>query len=164
VRFVASDEEELGGLSGARYYASTIQAQAQAQGFSLVAAVDDEQTGWNCKTDGACSVAVWPVFDVFSCDGQQYDYAALGDRFTSIVTRYEPSMLVTRQCMGANSDHYAMWEIGVPAVVFSEHDPFDNDHFDQQGGDTFARIDGAYLGTIARPAITFQASLAGIGK
>jgi hypothetical protein len=44
-----------------------------------------------------------------------------------------------------------MWEIGVPALVFSEHNPFAN-----------PRIDTAYLTSIARPAITFQASLAGI--
>jgi hypothetical protein len=55
-----------------------------------------------------------------------------------------------------------MWEIGVPALVYSEHDPFPNPHFDRAGGDTFARIDTADLTSIARPALTFDASLAGI--
>jgi hypothetical protein len=71
---------------------------------------------------------------------------------------------VKRGCIGANSDHFAMWEIGVPAVVFSEHNPFANPHFDRAGGDTFARIDTAYLTSIARPAIAFQAALAGVQK
>ncbi|MCE9571992.1 MAG: M20/M25/M40 family metallo-hydrolase [Deltaproteobacteria bacterium] len=53
VRFVATDEEELGGLAGARAYAKQIQAEAAAGGFALVAAVDDEQTGWNCMSAGA---------------------------------------------------------------------------------------------------------------
>src|SRR5262249_61532121 len=51
VRFVASDEEELGGLAGARNYAAYIKALSQTQGFQLVAAVDDEQSGWNCSVD-----------------------------------------------------------------------------------------------------------------
>jgi hypothetical protein len=50
----------------------------------------------------------------------------------------------------------------VPAVVYSEHNPFANPHFDRSGGDTFARIDMAYRTSIARPAITFQAMLAGV--
>ena len=65
-------------------------------------------------------------------------------------------------CLGANSDHFAMWEIGVPAVVYSEHNPFANPHFDQEGGDEFAKIDTDYLTSIAQPATTFQAALAGV--
>ena len=41
VRFVASDEEELGGLGGARFYAAKIQAQAKSEGFTVVAAVEN---------------------------------------------------------------------------------------------------------------------------
>ena len=52
----------------------------------------------------------------------------------------------------------------MPAVVFSEHDPFINPHFDQEGNDLFSAIDGDYLVSIAKPAITFQATLAGITK
>lgn len=166
VRFVATDEEELGGLGGARYYASHIKAAAQAGGFALVGAVDDEQTGWSCHASGQCNDNVWPAFDVFSCSGDQhqYDDAAFGDRFVAIVRKYAPGITAQRHCMSENSDHYAMWEIGVPTLVFSEHDPFNNDHFDQFGGDTFAKIDVDYLASIARPAITFQASVAGIGR
>jgi hypothetical protein len=71
-------------------------------------------------------------------------------------------MHVHRDCMSENSDHYAMWEIGVPTVVYSEHDPFVNPHFDQEGGDTMAVMDTDYLVAIARVGITFQASLAGL--
>jgi hypothetical protein len=67
---------------------------------------------------------------------------------------------VKRGCVGDSSDHFAMWEIGVPALVYSEHSPFANPHFDQKGRDVFAKIDTGYL-TSMRPAIAFQAALAG---
>jgi hypothetical protein len=164
VRFVASDEEELGGLAGARNYATHIKALAQTEGFTLVAAVDDEQSGWNCSKDGLCGDTLFPAVDVFSCGsggGKTFDFKALGDQMASIVTTYS-TLNVKRGCIGASSDHFAMWEIGVPAVVYSEHNPFANPHFDRAGGDTFAKIDMAYLTSIARPAITFQAGLAGV--
>jgi Zn-dependent M28 family amino/carboxypeptidase len=164
VRFVASDGEELGGLGGARAYAQHVLAASQAASFKLIAAVDDEQSGWNCHKDGACFDNVWPTYDVFTCDDPttpRYSYPALGDRLEAITRAYSP-LHVNRDCIGANSDHYAMWEIGVPAIVFTEHDPFANPHFDQNGNDTFALIDTDYLASIARPGIAFQASLAGI--
>ncbi|HEU4730372.1 MAG TPA: M28 family peptidase [Kofleriaceae bacterium] len=164
VRFVASDEEELGGLAGARNYAQHIKALSQTEGFRLVAAIDDEQSGWNCSRDGLCGDNLFPAFDIFSCGsggGTTFNFQALGDQFASIVATYSP-LRVKRGCLGANSDHFAMWEIGVPAVVYSEHNPFANPHFDRNGGDTFARIDMAYLTSIARPSIAFQAMLAGV--
>ena len=164
VRFVAADEEELGGLAGARAYAADIKMRSQQQGFALVAAVDDEQTGWNCHAANGCGDSVWPAFDVYSCGGLTsviYDYPALGDKLAAIASAYS-TLQITRDCIGPNSDHYAMWEIGVPAVVFTEHNAFGNPHFDQNGNDTLALIDFDYLVSIARPAIAFQASLAGI--
>jgi hypothetical protein len=164
VRFVASDEEELGGLAGARDYAAHIKALSQSEGFALVAAVDDEQSGWNCSADKRCGDQSFPAFDIFSCGsgaGRSFDFDALGDQFESVVAAYSP-LHVTRGCLGQNSDHFAMWEIGVPAVVYSEHNPFANPHFDRSGGDTFDKIDTAYLISIARPAIAFQAGLAGL--
>jgi hypothetical protein len=163
VRFVATDEEELGGLSGAREYAKYLQAKATTDGFALIGAVDNEQTGWNCHADGLCGAGTqkWPVVDIFSCDGNQYDYKAYGDDFAQIVRDYSP-LTVVRHCMGENSDHYAMWEIGVPTLVYSEHNPFANPHFDQNGGDSFDKIDQDYFVTIARPAITFQAKVVGL--
>jgi hypothetical protein len=164
VRFVASDEEELGGLAGARNYAAYIKALSQSEGFALLAAVDDEQSGWNCSVDKRCGDNSFPAFDIFSCGsgaGKTFDFPALGDQFAAIVAAYSP-LHVTRGCLGQNSDHFAMWEIGMPAVVYSEHNPFANPHFDRSGGDTFERIDLDYLTAIARPAIAFQAVLAGL--
>jgi len=166
VRFVASDEEELGGLAGARDYAAYIKALSQSEGFRLIAAVDDEQSGWNCSADNLCGDSLFPAVDVFSCSGtgpSSFDFPALGNQLSNIVTTYS-TLHVKRGCIGANSDHYAFWEIGVPAVVYSEHNPFANPHFDQQGGDTFDKIDTSYLISIARPAITFQAAVAGVTK
>jgi Zn-dependent M28 family amino/carboxypeptidase len=164
VRFVASDEEELGGLAGARNYAAHIKALSQSEGFALLAAVDDEQSGWNCSVDKRCGDNTFPAFDVFSCGsggGKTFNFPAIGDQLAAVAAAYSP-LHVTRGCLGANSDHFAMWEIGVPAVVYSEHNPFANPHFDREGGDTFDKIDTSYLISIARPAIAFQAALAGI--
>jgi hypothetical protein len=166
VRFVASDEEELGGLAGARDYAAHVTALAQTEGFQLVAAVDDEQSGWNCSADNRCGDNLFPAVDVFNCGGNgpgSFDYWQLGNQFTDIVAAYSP-LKVKRGCIGANSDHFAFGSIGVPALVYSEHNPFSNPHFDQEGGDTFDKIDLAYLISIARVGITFQAALAGIQK
>ncbi|HET9622945.1 MAG TPA: M20/M25/M40 family metallo-hydrolase [Kofleriaceae bacterium] len=164
VRFVASDEEELGGLAGARNYAAYIKALSQREGFALVGAIDDEQTGWNCSRDNLCGDNTFPSFDIFSCGsgaGHSFDFAPLGDQFEALVHTFSP-LNVTRGCLGQQSDHFAMWEIGVPAVVYSEHNPFANPHFDREGGDTFETIDTDYLVAIARPAITFQAALVGL--
>jgi hypothetical protein len=162
VRFVASDEEELGNLAGARDYAAHVKALSQTEGFALIAAVDDEQSGWNCSADGLCADSAFPAVDVFSCSpDRSFDFPALGDQLAGVVAAYSP-LHVTRGCIGANSDHFAMWQIGVPAIVYSEHSPFANPHFDSEGGDTFDKIDTAYLTSIARPAIAFQAELAGI--
>jgi hypothetical protein len=166
VRFVASDEEELGGLAGARDYAAHVTALAQTEGFKLVAAVDDEQSGWNCSGDNKCGDNLFPAVDVFNCGGNgagSFDYWQLGNQFSDIVAAYSP-LKVKRGCIGANSDHFAFGSIGVPAIVYSEHNPFANPHFDQEGGDTFDKIDLAYLISIARVGITFQATLAGIQK
>ncbi|HEX3760457.1 MAG TPA: M28 family peptidase [Kofleriaceae bacterium] len=164
VRFVASDEEEEPGLAGARAYATYIKGLSQSQGFALVAAVDDEQSGWNCSTANLCGDSLFPAVDIFSCgsDGRTtFDSTPLGDQFGAIVTTYSP-LQVKRGCIGAQSDHFAMAEIGVPAVVYSEHSPFANPHFDAEGGDTFDKIDLDYLISIARPGITFQAAVAGV--
>ncbi len=163
IRFVASDEEELAGLAGARNYAAYIKALSLSEGFALVAAVDDEQSGWNCSVDKRCGDTNFPGFDVFSCGsgaGHSFNFPEMGDRLQAVAEAFS-SLHVTRGCLGQNSDHFAMWEIGVPAVVYSEHNPFANPHFDRSGGDTFDKIDTDYLISIARPAIAFQAQLAG---
>ena len=163
VRFVAADYEEFAvpGLEGARNYALYLQNLAKAQKFKIVAAVDNEQSGWNCLNDKACdSGPSVPTVDAYSCsaDGNNFNYPALGDLFSSTVSTYS-KLAVSAGCMGENSDHYAMWEIGVPAFVYSEHNPFLNDHFDQSGGDTFDKIDQNYFFSIAQVGVTFAARL-----
>ena len=168
IRFVAADYEEQGnpGLEGARAYASYLEQLSTSQGFKLVGAQDYEQSGWNCAIDNACGgVPGGSTYYVVSCsgssDGNMYSFPAMGDALAALTTKYSP-LKVSRVCVGAESDHYAMWEIGVPAVVTSEYG--NNPRFDQTGGDTFARIDLAYHAQIARIAIAFTAQLAGIGK
>ena len=153
VRFVAADYEEWGDLEGARSYAQYIQALSQKQGFKLVSAIDDEQSGWK---EGA------EVMDVFDCGGAT-DSTALGKELIQTVAQYS-KLGTTEGCMGESSDHFAMWEIGVPSVVFSEHDPFSNDHFDAEGGDTYEKIDQAYFGEIAQVGVAFAAKVVGIDQ
>lgn len=166
IRFVAADYEEQGnpGLEGARRYASYVKQLAATNGFKIVGAQDYEQSGWNCATDSACgSVAGGTSFYVVSCsgssDGNLYNFSAIGDSLATLAGKLSP-LKVSRICVGPQSDHYAMWEIGVPAVVTSEYG--NNPQFDQSGGDTFARIDGAYHEKISRIAIAFTAQLAGV--
>ncbi|MDE2293117.1 MAG: M28 family peptidase [Elusimicrobia bacterium] len=152
VRFVASDYEEWGGLEGARAYASYISGLAKQGNFKVVAAIDDEQSGWN---EGSGD-----LFDFFDCGGAT-DSKALGGLLSDTAAVYS-RMQTSHGCMGENSDHYAMWEVGVPAVVLSEHDPFNNPHFDQEGGDTYDRIDSGYHLRIAQVGVTFAARVAGL--
>jgi Zn-dependent M28 family amino/carboxypeptidase len=155
VRFVAADYEEWGQLAGARYYAKTLKALSASQGFKIVSAVDDEQSGWK-ETAGT------DTLDLFDCSPtRRYNSKSLGAMFTDTASKYG-TLKVKTACMGENSDHYAMWEIGVPTVVFSEHDPFNNPHFDHDGGDTYLRIDQAYFFQIAQVGITFAARMVGI--
>ena len=151
VRFVASDYEEWGGLEGARFYANYIKNKAKDEGFRVVSAIDDEQAGWK-EGDN--------TFDYFDCGGAT-DSKALGDLLAATAARFG-TIGTKHGCMGENSDHYAMWEIGVPTVVFSEHDPFSNPHFDHAGGDTYDRIDRDYYFKIAQVGVTFAARVVGI--
>jgi len=166
IRFVAADyEEHTGpGLEGARQYAQYLKTTSAQLGFKIIAAVDNEQSGWNCAREGVCGGARTSAgFDVFSCsgDGAGYEFSQLGDLLVETAQVYS-QLPASRGCIGANSDHYALWEIGIPAVVFSEHNPFDNPHFDQNGGDTFEKIDQDYFYHIAQIGITFTARIAGL--
>ena len=167
IRFVAADYEEQAspGLEGARNYAGYISALAKKEGFQLIAAIDNEQSGWNCAKEGGCSdKSVGNIFDVFSCStNQQFSYPAMGDLLAQVATQYS-GFQVNRDCMGENSDHYAMWEIGVPAVVYSEHQPFLNPHFDAEGGDTYDKIDQDYFFRIAQVGVTFAAKVVGVSS
>ena len=169
IRFVATDyEEHLNpGLEGARVYAKYIKAKAANEAFQLVASIDYEQSGWNCASDAVCAPdAGGTVYDVFDCSGDNKNFksTALGDAVQLMTTTLGSSLAVARRCMAQNSDHYAMWEIGVPSVVTSEHLPLQNPHFDQNGGDTYDKIDVPYHLEIARLSVAFTAQLAGVGK
>jgi Zn-dependent M28 family amino/carboxypeptidase len=151
VRFVAADYEEWGALEGARVYAKSLKALSRTEGFNIVAGIDDEQSGWKEHAD---------TFDIFDCGGPT-DSHDLGNLMAQTAQLY--GRLATKQgCMGENSDHYALWEIGVKTVVFSEHDPFNNPHFDHEGGDTYARIAQDYFYQIAQIGVTFAARVVGI--
>ncbi len=169
IRFVIADYEEQWnpGLEGARVYAAWLKAKAAQDGFQIVAAIDYEQSGWNCASDAKCTSNVGgKVYDVFDCsgDGNNFKSTALGDSLAALTTSLGSSLMVNRACMAQNSDHYAMWEIGVPSIVTSEHLPFSNPHFDQNGGDTFDKIDTTYHAEIARLNVAFTAKLAGVGQ
>jgi hypothetical protein len=169
IRLVATDYEEWfsPGLEGARYYAGVIKALAEKENFFLLAAIDYEQSGWNCASDAKCAAdAGGTTFDVYDCSGDANAFmsTALGDSLEALVGTLGSPLGVVRGCMAQNSDHYAMWEIGVPSVVTSEHAPFSNPHFDRNGGDTFATIDNAYHAEIARLSIAYTAKLAGVGQ
>ena len=160
VRFVAADFEEWGGLEGARNYADYIKDLAASEKFKLVAAVDNEQSGWNCADDGLCNSP--ETIDIFSCSpGGQYDFPEQGDLLENIVKSYS-SLQISRSCMGEHSDHYAMWEIGIPSVVYSEHQPFDNPHFDFEGGDSLDKINQSYFFKLAQVGVTFAVELGGL--
>jgi hypothetical protein len=169
IRFVLSDYEEWvdPGLEGARVYAKYIQSKAMQEGFQLVAAIDYEQSGWNCASDMLCAPQIGgAVYDVFDCSGdlKNYKSKALGDALQMLTGSLGSPLAVRRGCMAQNSDHYAMWEIGVPSIVTSEHMPLQNPHFDQNGGDTFDKLDTNYHAEIARLSVAFTAQLAGVGK
>lgn len=164
VRFVAADYEEHGALEGARVYAKYISNLAKTQGFRLVGAIDNEQIGWNCYKDNRClDSTVGTTFDSFTCSGDynNYNFPELNNLMDGIVHSYT-NMQVNHDCIGQNSDHYAMWEIGVPAIVYSEHQPFYNPHFDQQGGDTLDKMDFNYYFSIAKVGVVLAAKMVGI--
>ena len=151
VRFVAADYEEWGGLEGAEQYTQYIKTLAADKGFKVVAGIDDEQSGW-LENDH--------TVDLFDCGGDT-DSTAMGEAFVQVVNKY--STLKTKSgCMGDNSDMYALWEGGIPALVFSEHDPFNNPHFDAEGDDSYTRINQDYFFEIAKVGVTYAATVAGL--
>ena len=153
VRFVAADYEEWGSLEGATNYTKYIKALATTNNFKIIAGIDNEQSGW-LETPTTNTV------DLFPCGGAT-DSTALGQEFVQVVTQY--SHLATKSaCMGRNSDMYALWAGGIPALVFSEHDPMNNPHFDQNGGDTYDKIAQDYFFHIAQVGVTYAAKLVGV--
>lgn len=166
VRFVAADYEEWGfpGLEGARVYAKYIKNLSLQNNFKIIAGIDDEQAGWNCALEGLCGDSTnGNTVDIFACanDNGSYNFPSIANDFVQTVGNLgilNPSS----QCIGQNSDNYALWEIGVPTIVISEHNPFANPHFDDNGGDTYDKIDQAYYLKISKMAVAFATHIAGI--
>jgi hypothetical protein len=163
VRFVAADYEEWSGpgLEGARKYAAYLKGLAAQENFKIIGAVDDEQSGWNCTSDNLCDASVGgKTTYIASCseDGA-YDYKEIGDLFEAVAKQYT-DLRTDRECETDDSDHYAMWEIGVPTVVFSE--PYGNPHYDGAGGDTYTTIDQDYFFRMAKLGVVFAAKNVGV--
>ena len=165
VRFVAADFEEWDddkagiALEGARQYAQYLLKLSQSQHFKIIGAIDNEQIGWS----GAASTPAGLTFDVAICSGddKKFNYPQLGLKMEKVVKKYS-HLHVNEACYSDVSDHYAMWEIGVPSLMYIEHNPWLNDHFDQNGGDILEKIDLDYFYQIARVGVTFAAKMAGL--
>ena len=170
VRFVAVDNEEYGlRVEGATQYAYWLKSLAQKEGFRILAAIDPEQSGWNCGADGVCPADLGgKVFEVSVCDfgfGSPsafplYDYRPLEDQFRAL-TAAVSSLTMVRVCYGNISDHFPFAQLGVPAMLYTEHLPSKNPYKDQ-AGDTVAIVDFDYFTAIARIGIPFMAQVVGI--
>jgi hypothetical protein len=170
LRFVAADFEEISGdLAGDEAYASALVHEAKAADFKILAAADDDQTGWSCWGENKCAAPVPKKdstfrFSACSGDGLAVDNAHFADDITSIA-RTHGTIDVESLCDGAgDTDHYVFWERGIPGFVVEEHDADANPHYDDNdtGDDTLAFIDVDYFFHIAQPTIAFEAKLAGV--
>ncbi len=165
VRFVAADFEEWSGpgLEGARRYAAYLKKLAKTEGFKIIAAIDDEQSGWNCAREGKCrDGSRTPKMLINDCaNDANYASKDLSRAFIEMA-RQLTSMPVVTECAGQDSDHYAMWEIGVPAIEFGEFSWQNNDHFDDSGDDIYSKIDEDYYTSISRLGVVFAALQVGI--
>jgi hypothetical protein len=160
---VAADFEEWGapGLEGARVYAKYLKALSQKEGWKIVGAVDNEQSGWNCASDQQCSASSGgkSTYAASCSENGVYSYKEIGDLFDSVAKEFT-DLRVDRECETDDSDHYAMWEIGVPTVVFSE--PYGNPHYDGAGGDLYSTIDLTYFEKMSRLGVVFAAKNVGV--
>jgi len=163
VRFVAADYEEFGHLEGSRKYAEYVKDLAAREGFKIIAAIDDEQSGWNCAREGKCQDgSTQPKFVINDCSNNgKYGSPEFSKQFVSVAHAFSSLPIVT-ECSGADSDHYSFWEIGATALEFGEYSWQTNDHFDNGGGDTLDKIDFDYFFSIAQVGITFAATTVGI--
>jgi len=165
VRFVASDEEELGGIAGARNYAAHIKALSQTEGFTLLAAVDDEQSGWNCSRDGLCGDNLFPAFDVFQLrQRRRQDLQLPGDR-RSAGQHHQHVLDAQGQARLYRREQRSLRDVGDRGArggVLGAQSVRQSALRCSRRRHLSPRIDMAYLTSIARPAITFQASLAGV--
>jgi peptidase M28-like protein len=169
VRFVAADYEEISDdLDGDYAYVKYIQQEAASKGFRILAASDNDQTGWSCWSENLCGTnppAPGSTFQMISCSGDahHYDYPELAQGMSTIATAFSTGVTPTAVCDGSgDTDHYPFWVAGIPAYVIEEWGSENNPHYDDTGHDTLDTIDFDYLTAVAKLQITFQAQLAGI--
>jgi len=170
VRFVAADYEEISdNLAGDVAYVAYLQKAAKDQGFKILVASDDDQTGWSCWSEGLCgsgAPAANSTFQMISCSGdsKNYDYPELTAGITQIAAAYS-TMKISAVCDGSgDTDHYPFWQAGIPAYVIEEYGSENNPHYDDTGDDTLAHIDLDYLLHVSQIQIAFQAKLVGITR
>jgi len=171
VRFVAADYEEISdNLDGDFAYVKYLQGEAASKGFKILAASDDDQTGWSCwdENPSLCGKKVVPAnstFQLITCSGDinKYDYPDLAKGFMDVASAYS-TMKPTAECdASGDTDHYPFWVAGIPAYVIEEYGSENNPHYDDTGNDTIEKINMQYLTQISQIQITFQAKLMGIG-
>lgn len=172
VRFVAADFEELNwiggtGVEGATQYAYHLSELSTQQGFKIVAAIDPEESAWNCGAAGLCPPQVGGRdFAVTACDVgvtapdfPTFDFLALENQLRALTALLQPSLNPVRQCDGNVSDHFPFAQIHVPAIMYLE---VGNNPFKDEGGDTIDTLDFVYFDKIARVGIPFIAAVVGI--
>jgi hypothetical protein len=171
VRFVAADYEEISdNLDGDIAYVKYLQAEAAAKKFKIIAASDNDQTGWSCWDEDVklCGTKPPPAntsFQLITCSGDKknYDYPDLAKGFLDVASAYS-TMKPTAMCDGSgDTDHYPFWVAGIPAYVIEEYGSENNPHYDDTGNDTMKTINMQYLFQISQIQIAFQAKLMGIG-
>lgn len=175
VRFVAADYEEISkNLDGDFAYVQYLLNKSNAEKFRILAASDNDQTGWSCwnedpslcrKLSGGLTFPKNTTLELITCSGDSkgYNYPELRDGFLEVARTYQTNMLPNAVCNGnGDTDHYPFWVAGIPAYVIDEWGSDNNPHFDDTGGDTLEKVDFEYLTAISRIQITFQAKLMGI--
>jgi hypothetical protein len=168
LRVVATDYEEITTIEGGKAYVAYLQALAKTDGFTIVAAVDGELSGWNCWAENKCGTAHPPPpktsLTVAYCNGSgTYSFPALGHQMADLATQYA-SMTVSLECDTDTdgSELYNFWKVGVPAFYFEELNNDGNTYYDEGGDDTLAHIDLDYFGKIGQIAPLFIAKLVGV--
>jgi hypothetical protein len=175
VRFVAADYEEISdNLDGDFAYVNELLAKAHAEQFHIIAASDNDQTGWSCwdenpalctKLAGGLTYPANSTFKLITCSGNSkaYDFPALREGFMEVADTYQLAVTPFPVCDGSgDTDHYPFWVAGIPAYVIEEWGAENNPHYDDTGGDTLSRINFDLLTNIAKVQITFQAKLVGL--
>jgi Peptidase family M28 len=176
IRFAAPDYEEISdNLDGDAAYLKYLQALAKSQAFQIVAAVDNDQSGWSCWNENNCgsSAGVKPLpapnstLTISSCGGLTatlgpYDYADIRNQFMAVAAKYSPLQVHTECDYDYDSDMSPFAVAGIPSLYVEEFDQDDNPHYDDTGDDTMQHIDKAYFESIARVTVTFEATLVGV--